>query len=874
MKGQNLTRMPEPFKCCCLLLLLEILLTSVTAHPTIHTELSQRELVQIFEVGSHTEVPVYEVVKVRLKRSLRPRSTLSPLLGRRGRSPESVLYYAQVMGRNLEMNLQKNHALVVRNMSIVRKTSRGRAIPIRRAARNCHYIGVNGSVVAAFSECDVAGGISGVILLAEEVLQVKPLPARLRPSVQEFRGDPGRGLQSEDVPHVIFPAWNHKLHLYNHIGQERGTSLPTDKRRFGQRNRVNPPRTFRYQHPDRRRTPRPQRYPHPDRRQQQNKSNTGSPDKRGHPVVELGPSSAAEDFPQRRPSSKTKFLELAIFVDEKAYGNFVGFLGGEAKLTDFILGYINQVQAIYLQPSLQEKVHISLVHLELLEKQPADLPHYSGNRDLLLSSFCKYQSKRNPGDDSHPRHWDTALYLSGLNFFAIEGGRKNVVTMGLAPVGGVCYRDHNCVITELGTTSDAGKPYPSAGWTSAYVAAHEIGHNLGMLHDGWPNNDCSSNGFIMSPSRGTKGETSWSSCSAHVVHKMGDRTCLSDKPDGVQNFPDHQALTNLPGQEWDSHEQCKIFLRDSDAELFNASLISYVCEQVICKTPNRQGFYKAGPALEGTFCGNHNWCRSGRCVAGPQNVLKPVPGGWGHWFEDSCHSGCILNAKGFRRDQRRCDSPKPRNTVHTCEGSPFRVRLCDDSNICGSRQSAVTYASQKCAEWKTLVRDLSSSGAQVRHNPSRQWQACAVYCKITNGPWYTPRTELNDAGGAFFPDGTWCHNDGRRDYYCQNHVCQRQVSKGRSLSLTDTVLDDPVLRTQPPLGPSRLYPLRPSSPRATSQRLSSLLLPSTPPDPSSFIFEGEQQDTPVAVGILQQPGDVDDQGYTDRDYVTVPGIVR
>ncbi|EEC13573.1 hypothetical protein IscW_ISCW021701 [Ixodes scapularis] len=336
---------------------------------------------------------------------------------------------------------------------------------------------------------------SGVILLAEEVLQVKPLPARLRPSVQEGRGDPGRGLQSEDVPHVIFPAWNHKLHLYNHIGQ------------------------------------------------------------------------------------------------------------------------------------------------------------------------------------------------------------------GLAPVGGVCYRDHNCVITELGTTSDAGKPYPSAGWTSAYVAAHEIGHN-------------------------------------------------------------------------------------------------------------------------------------GRCVAGPQNVLKPVPGGWGHWFEDSCHSGCILNAKGFRRDQRRCDSPKPRNTVHTCEGSPFRVRLCDDSNV------------------------------------TRQWQACAVYCKITNGPWYTPRTELNDAGGAFFPDGTWCHNDGRRDYYCQNHVCQRQVSKGRSLSLTDTVLDDPVLRTQPPLGPSRLYPLRPSAPRATSQRLSSLLLPSTPPDPSSFIFEGEQQDTPVAVGILQQPGDVDDQGYTDRDYVTVPGIVR
>ena len=43
------------------------------------------------------------------------------------------------------------------------------------------------------------------------------------------------------------------------------------------------------------------------------------------------------------------------------------------------------------------------------------------------------------------------------------------------------YFRYGCVIGEMGVRDHNDKPYPSTGFTSVYVMAHEIGHNLGEL---------------------------------------------------------------------------------------------------------------------------------------------------------------------------------------------------------------------------------------------------------------------------------------------------------------------------------------------------------------------------------------------------------
>src|SRR6478752_7194484 len=74
-------------------------------------------------------------------------------------------------------------------------------------------------------------------------------------------------------------------------------------------------------------------------------------------------------------------------------------------------------------------------------------------------------------------------------------------TAGLAWAGTMCYRYYSCSISE-GTQ-----------FGSVFIITHEIGHSMGMEHDGMGvSKSCDEDKYLMSPTTGA-GKVTWSSCS-------------------------------------------------------------------------------------------------------------------------------------------------------------------------------------------------------------------------------------------------------------------------------------------------------------------------------------------------------------------------
>lgn len=170
-----------------------------------------------------------------------------------------------------------------------------------------------------------------------------------------------------------------------------------------------------------------------------------------------------------------KYLELAIFVDSSLYNMLSKQMGlSDSEIVDLMRAYFNQIQAIYAQPSLNHSLEIVLKRLDIQTQIGFD--RHNGDRDLLLRQFCEYQDKFNPKSDLDPNHWDMALFISSLDYFDNRAAENQHLSLGISPIGGVCFPKSNCVIAEFGSTNGIGGPYPSAGLLAAWVAAHEMAH--------------------------------------------------------------------------------------------------------------------------------------------------------------------------------------------------------------------------------------------------------------------------------------------------------------------------------------------------------------------------------------------------------------
>lgn len=255
---------------------------------------------------------------------------------------------------------------------------------------------------------------------------------------------------------------------------------------------------------------------------------------------------------------------------------------------------------------------------------------------------------------------------------------------------------------------------------------------------------------------------------------------MFDTPSTPSDDLDPWKYNGFPGITFTAKDQCEILLRDREASVFINGLQSTVCDNLHCRTPKRAGFFFAGPALQGTDCGNGKWCEGGVCM-NKRSLIRtttsaPMKPTWGAWKETQCISECLKFGKGSQKRRRFCSDPN-----NTCEGSSSSFVLCDDSKVCAMRQSVVDHATQKCKEFSRKLSNVDSDavGLQASYDSLRLWMPCAVFCRRKNTTsYYTPRAELNDLGlDPYFPDGTLCHSEGKENYYCIQHHCLPEVKE-------------------------------------------------------------------------------------------------
>ncbi|CAJ0945306.1 unnamed protein product, partial [Mesorhabditis belari] len=456
-------------------------------------------------------------------------------------------------------------------------------------------------------------------------------------------------------------------------------------------------------------------------------------------------------------------IELAVFADDAMWRHFQKLYGQRAKreMQRFIMAAVNNIDVLYDQRSLQPRINIRVVRYEVMERAPAIMSkrvHQVGDVDKLLEAFCTYQNLINPPDDRDPRHWDHALLFSGYDLY--RDGLRTVA--GYAPVKGMCNGQRSCTLNE------------GLDFGSIFVVTHEMGHSLGMYHDG--DNDCDLRCCIMSPSIGA-GKTDWSSCSNKefniFLSKLGTKgrppNCLLDNP---RNSRETHSLTfslrDYPGQQFTLDKQCSIFHGECwKHELKDGQIMEDVCEMIWCG--NGEGIVRtAHPAMEGSYCGPRMWCMGGKCRP-HRYLVDAIDGGWSEWNDNprkGCSTGCstceIDGQLSVSRSIRSCNSPSSNNGGDSCIGDDTKGIRCQEKKCDGL--SITEFASKYC---KVLRDDVNVPNLQLSGIGLQYQQAkCKIWCHIVDSDQI--RTVTN------FPDGTPC-GDGE---YCVKGSCRPLVCNG------------------------------------------------------------------------------------------------
>uniref|UniRef100_A0A8D0AL43 ADAM metallopeptidase with thrombospondin type 1 motif 2 n=1 Tax=Sander lucioperca TaxID=283035 RepID=A0A8D0AL43_SANLU len=376
---------------------------------------------------------------------------------------------------------------------------------------------------------------------------------------------------------------------------------------------------------------------------------------------------------------------------------------GRDHIQKYLLTLMNIVNEIYQDHSLGANINVVLVKIIMLSPSKSQELISVGNAQKSLENVCgwSYLQQR---DQSHAEQHDHAIYLTRQEF-----GPSGM--QGYAPVTGMCHLHRSCVLVF------------EDGFSSAFVAAHETGHVLGMEHDGEAN-DCEDDvplGSIMSPRvQATFHRYHWSRCSWTELHKyLHKYDCLRDDP----FHHDWPAQPPLPGFHYSMDQQCR-FDFGPGYTLCTAVRLIDPCRQLWCSEYSNP-FYcktKKGPPLDGTKCGPGKHCFKGLCMKLTPNLLRQ-DGGWGAWSAwGACSRTC---GGGVQFRSRRCDSPAPANGGRTCFGNSYEFTLCSRDEC----PPLTDFRSDQCKVWNPFFEHEGKKHHWLPYQHPDPDERCLLYCQ-------------------------------------------------------------------------------------------------------------------------------------------------